>query len=73
MIRPITRPRFRYVFSDKNEMSSLYLRELPKIQRVGQSARILPIHVKEGDKHKKSTSFFHFCKRQESGHEKSGK
>ena len=44
-----------------------------KIQRVGQSARILPIHVKEGVKRGKSTSFFHFRKRQELGHEKSGK
>ena len=39
-----------------------------KIQRVGQSARILPIHVKEGVKRGK----FHFRKRQELGHEKSG-
>ena len=38
-----------------------------------QSARILPIHVKEGVKRGKSTSFFHFRKRQELGHEKSGK
>ena len=28
-----------------------------KIQRVGQSARILPIHVKEGDTRGKSTRF----------------
>ena len=43
-----------------------------KIQRVGQSAHILPIHVKEGVKRGKLTSFFHFRKRQELGHEKSG-
>ena len=29
-----------------------------KIQRVGQSARILPIHVKEGDIRGKSTRFY---------------
>ena len=29
-----------------------------KIQRVGQSARILPIHFKEGDIRGKSTSFY---------------
>ena len=34
------------------------------IQRVGQSARILPIHVKEGDKRGKPTSFFHCGNRQ---------
>ena len=44
-----------------------------EIQRVGQSARILPILVKEGVKRGKSTSFFHFRKRLELGHEKSGK
>ena len=43
-----------------------------KIKQVGQSARILPIHVKEEVKRGKSTSFFHFRKRQELGHEKSG-
>ena len=36
---------------------------------MGQSARILPIHVKEGDKRGKSTFFYHFRKRQELGHE----
>ena len=41
-----------------------------KIELVGQSARILPILVKEGVKRGK---FFHFRKRQELGHEKSGK
>ena len=40
-----------------------------KIQRVGQSA---PIHVKEGVKRGKSAGFFHFRKRQELGHDKSG-
>ena len=44
-----------------------------EIKRMGQSARILPIHVKEGVKRGKSTSFFHFRKRQELGHEKSEK
>ena len=43
-----------------------------EIKRVGQSARILPIHVKEGVKQGKSTSFFPFRKRQELDHEKSG-
>ena len=41
-------PCFRYAFSNENEMSSLDLRELPKIYRAGRSARVLPIHVKEG-------------------------
>ena len=44
-----------------------------KIKRVGQSAHILPIHVKKGVKRGKSMSFFQFRKRQELGHEKSGK
>ena len=44
-----------------------------EIKRVGQSARILPILVKEGVKREKSTSFFHFRKRQELGHEKTRK
>ena len=44
-----------------------------EIKGVGQSARILPIHGKEGVKREKSTSFFHFCKRQELSYEKSGK
>ena len=43
-----------------------------KLVRVGQSARILPMHVKEGF-NKFKTSFFHFRKRQQLGHEKSGK
>ena len=34
-----------------------------KNQRVGESARILPIHVKEGDIRGKSTSFLYFRKR----------
>ena len=42
------------------------------IKRVGQSARILPIHVNERVKRGKSTSFFHFRKRQELGGQKSG-
>ena len=40
---------------------------------MGQSAGILPIHVKEGVKRGKSTSIFHFRKRQELGHGASGK
>ena len=44
-----------------------------EIKRVGQSACILLLHVKEGVKQGKSTIFFHFRKRQELGHEKSGK
>ena len=41
-----------------------------KIKREGQSALLFPIHVKEEDKRGKSTSFYHFRKRSESGHEK---
>ena len=37
---------------------------IAKIQRVSQSARILPIHVKEGDIRGKSTSFLNYRKRQ---------
>ena len=40
-----------------------------RIERVGQSARILTMHVKEGDKRGKETSFYHCRKRQELGHE----
>ena len=50
-------------------MSFLFLQELPKIKLVGQSARIIPIHVTEGVKRGKLTSFFYFRKRQELGHE----
>ena len=39
-------------------------------KQLRQSARILHINVKEGDKQGKSMSFFHFSKRQELGHEK---
>ena len=44
-----------------------------KIKRVGLGAFILPIHVKEGVKQGKSMSSIHFLKRQELGHENSGK
>ena len=44
-----------------------------EIKRVGQSARILPIHGKEGVKTREVNEFFYFRKRQELGHEKSGK
>ena len=37
-------------------IAHLHMR-IVKNQRVGQSARILPIHVKEGDIRGKSTSF----------------
>ena len=37
---------------------------IAKIQRVGQSARILPIHVEEGDLQGKSTSFLYSFKLQ---------
>ena len=37
---------------------SSFVYEDREIKRVGQSARILPIHVKEGVKRGKSTSFF---------------
>ena len=43
-----------------------------RIVRVGQSSRILTMHVKERDKRGKQTSFYHCRKRQESGHEKFG-
>ena len=38
-------------------IAHLHMR-IVKIQRVGQSARILPIHVKEGDIRGKSTSIY---------------
>ena len=56
----------------RSDIAHLHMRII-KFERVGQSARILPIHVKEGVKRGKSTSFFHFRKGQEFGHEKSGK
>ena len=56
----------------RSDIAHLHLR-IFEIERVGQSAHILPILVKEGVKRGKSTSFFYFCKRQELGHEKSGK
>ena len=43
-----------------------------QIERVGQSACILPIHVRKGDKRGKLTSFYYFCKRQELGINKFG-
>ena len=54
----------------RSDIAHLHIR-IVGIKRVGQSARILPIHVKEGVKRGKSTSFYR--KRQELGHEKSGK
>ena len=39
-------------------INSSFAYEDRKIQRVVQSARILPIHVKEGDIRGKSTSFY---------------
>ena len=56
----------------RSDIAHLHMR-IFKIERVGQSAHILPIHVKEVVNRGKSTSFFHFRKRQELGHEKSGK
>ena len=47
----------------KGLIAHLHMR-IVKIQRVGQSARILPIHVKEGDIREKSTSFLKSRKRQ---------
>ena len=38
-------------------IAHLHMR-IVKIQRMGQSARILRIHVKEGDKRRKSTNFY---------------
>ena len=72
-----TRPGFRLVWSGSNcviwgprqhhsrsDIAHLHMR-IAKIKRVGQSARILPIHVKKGVKRGKSTIFFHFRKRQD--------
>ena len=56
----------------RSDIAHLHMR-IVEIKRVGQSARILPILVKEGVKRGKTTSFFHFRKRQKLGHEKSGK
>ena len=56
----------------RSDIAHLRMRII-EIKRAGQSARILPIHGKEGVKRRKSTSFLHFRKRQELGHEKSGK
>ena len=52
-------PRFIKLKVKRYELvliAHLHMR-IVKIQRVGQSARILPIHVKEGDIRGKSTSF----------------
>ena len=54
----------------RSDIAHLHMRII-EIKRVSQSARIPP--VKEEIKRGKSTSFFHFRKRQELGHEKSGK
>ena len=43
----------------RSDLAHLHMR-IFKIERVGQSARILRIHVKEGVKRGKSTSFFSF-------------
>ena len=54
------RPGPRFINLKRYELvliSHLHMR-IVKIQRVGQSARILPIHVKEGDIRGKSTSFY---------------
>ena len=56
----------------RSDIAHLHMR-IVEIKQVGQSARILSIHVKEGIKREKSTSLFHFRKRQELGHEKSEK
>ena len=44
-----------------------------RIVEIKRVARILPIHVTEGVKRGMSTVFYHFRKRRELGHEKSGK
>ena len=51
----LARPRF--INQKRNTLvliAHLHLR-IAKIQRVGQSARVLPTHIKEGDKRRKST------------------
>ena len=55
-----TRAPFHY--PSRSDIAFAYA--VVKIKRVGQRARILPIHVKEGIKRGKSTRFFHFRKRQ---------
>ena len=55
----VVRPGPRFIKLKRYELvliAHLHMR-IVKIQRVGQSARILPIHVKEGDIRGKSTSF----------------
>ena len=56
----------------RSDIAHLHMR-IFEIKRVDQSARVLPIHVKEGVKRGKPMSFFYFRKRQELGQEKSGK
>ena len=48
-----------YSQMSRSDIAHLHMR-IVKIERVGQSARILPIHVKEGVKRGKSTRFFSF-------------
>ena len=58
----VTRSGPRFIKLKRYELvliAHLHMRT-SKIQRVGQSARIPTIHVKEGDKRGKSTSYFHF-------------
>ena len=64
--------RAPFHYHSRSDIAHLHMR-IVKIKRVGQSARIQPIHAKEGVKRGKSTSFFSFSKRQELGHENSGK
>ena len=51
---PILRGPFQH--HSRSDIAHLHMR-IVEIKRVGQSARILPIHVKEGVKRGKSFSF----------------
>ena len=55
---PVIRAPFYQRKKIRARINSSFAYEDRKIQRVVQSARILPIHVKEGDIRGKSTSFY---------------
>ena len=60
LIRAPCRPPILVVHHhSRSDIAHLNMR-IVETERVGQSARILPIHVKEGFKRGKSTSFFIF-------------
>ena len=58
-------------YHSRSDVAHLHMR-IVRIEGVGQIARILTIHVKEGEKRGKQASFYHCHKRQELGHEKFG-